>query len=211
MSVRKITNKGTKKVIGYFPSLKMHRLVWWESPLERDYIYLLEFDPDVLHYKEQPQRISYHRNGKERHYTPDFLVIRANKQIVEVKPEYQAAKEENIALFQAVAPLFHQEGYEFVVVTDTMIRTQPRLDNIKLLTKYARTSITPQHQIACHDFFASKDEVRLGGLIQFFAARGFEIQVVYALLYWGIIAIDLMKPIESSSIVYINSRRKEQS
>ena len=43
MSVRKIINKGNRKVIGRFPSLKLKRNVWWESQLERDYIYILEF------------------------------------------------------------------------------------------------------------------------------------------------------------------------
>ena len=48
VGARKITNRGTKKIIGKFPSLKMNTAIWWESQLERDYIYLLEIDPDVL-------------------------------------------------------------------------------------------------------------------------------------------------------------------
>jgi hypothetical protein len=56
---RKITNAGNRKVIGKFPSLKMNRVIWWESQLERDYIYLLEIDPEVLSYSEQPFTISY--------------------------------------------------------------------------------------------------------------------------------------------------------
>ena len=88
MAVRKISNKGTKKVIGKFASLKMKRVIWWESQLERDYIYLLEFDPDVASYDEQPLRIEYYLNGKKHRYTPDFLVRKGNKRIiVEVKQE----------------------------------------------------------------------------------------------------------------------------
>ncbi|MGQ4648881.1 hypothetical protein [Lyngbya aestuarii] len=56
---RKITNAGNRKVIGKFPSLKMNAVIWWESQLERDYIYLLEIDPEVLSYGEQPLTISY--------------------------------------------------------------------------------------------------------------------------------------------------------
>lgn len=204
MSVRKITNKGTKKVIGKFPSLKMNRTVRWESQLERDYIYLLEFDPDVLSYKEQPRTTSYHLDHKEHHYTPDFFVVRPGKQqIVEVKPEHQAAKEEYQALFRAVAAIYHQEGHEFIVATDTMIQVQPRLDNIKQLTKYARATINPQHQIACHEFLTERDEVTLDDIIQHFAARAFEPQVIYALLYRGILAVDLMQSISLESSVYM--------
>jgi hypothetical protein len=204
MPVRKISNKGTKKVIGKFPSLKIKRAVWWESQLEQDYIYLLEFDPDVTSYKEQPLTIFYNLNGKKRRYTPDFLVERsAKRQIIEVKPEEHVMKEENALLFKSVAPLFNQEGYEFLIATDTMIRLQPRLSNIKLLTKYARTPINPQHQIGCHEFFARKQEASLDELIHFFAAKHEGIQVVYSLLYHGVISVDLMQPIEPDSPVLL--------
>lgn len=59
---RKITNAGNRKVIGKFPSLKMNAVISWESQLERDYIYLLEIDPEVLSYGEQPFTISYTDN-----------------------------------------------------------------------------------------------------------------------------------------------------
>ena len=151
MAVRKITNKGCKKIIGKFPSLKLGRLIWWESQIERDYIYLLEFDPAVISYEEQPIRISYHLNGKERHYTPDFLVRQADRNlIVEVKQEKEALKEENQRLFNIVGAICARDDYEFIVVTDKMIRVQPRLDNIKLLTRYQRTPIHDSHyQIVC--------------------------------------------------------------
>ncbi len=66
MRVRKFTNRGsTTKVIGKFPSLKNGKPVWWESQLERDFLYLLEIDDDVVSYYEQPLRIPYRLNGKK--------------------------------------------------------------------------------------------------------------------------------------------------
>jgi hypothetical protein len=112
-------------------------------------------------------------------------------------------KEENALLFRSVAPLFNQKGYEFLIATDTMIRTQPRLSNIKLLTKYARTSVNPQHQIACHEFFVRKKEASLNEVIHFFAAKNEGAQVVYSLLYHGVLTIDLMQPIEPDSRVLL--------
>ena len=35
---RKISNTGTRKLIGKFPSLKTGRVIWYESLLERDYM-----------------------------------------------------------------------------------------------------------------------------------------------------------------------------
>jgi TnsA endonuclease N terminal len=199
---RKITNKGAKKVIGKFPSLKMGQIVWWESQLEQDYIFLLEFDPDVLYFKEQPLSILYELNGKGRRYTPDFLVERSNKrQLVEVKPEEHITKNENLLLFRAVTPIIRREGYEFLVASDRQIRVQPRLRNIKLLTKYARTPVAPQHQIYCQECLRQKKEVNLVEIVQFFAVRGESTQVVYSLIYRGLLTIDLMIPIGPDSLV----------
>jgi hypothetical protein len=198
MSVRKIPNKG-----GTFSSLKMGRSIWWESQVERDYIYLLEFDPAVIFYEEQPLRIYYYSDGKERHYTPDFLVKRTDKcLIIEVKSEDDAQKEENQRLFRIASAICARDNYEFVVVTDTMIRVQPRLYNIKLLTRYQRTSINdPYHQIVCQELFTKSNEVSLDEVMQFFASRNIGKQVIFSLLYWGVLAVDLMQPIRSESVV----------
>lgn len=205
MSTRKITNKGGKKVIGKFPSLKMRRLVWWESQIERDYIYLLEFDPAVISYEEQPLRISYHLNRKERYYTPDFLVERADKSlIIEVKPEEEVQKKENQRLFHIASAICARNNYEFVIVTDKMIRVQPRLNNIKLLTRYQRTPINdPHYQIICYELFAKNSEISLNEVMQFFASRSIDKQVVFSLLYWGVLAVDLMRPIGGGSVVHL--------
>ena len=71
MGVRRITNGG-RKVIGKFPSIKNGRMVWWESQIERDYLYLLEIDPDVVSYEEQPLKIRYYLDGEPHLYTPIF-------------------------------------------------------------------------------------------------------------------------------------------
>ena len=200
---RKITNCGqARKVIGKFPSLKMHRTIWWESQIERDYIYLLEFDHEVLSYREQPLRIRYVRDGKEHHYTPDFLVEYADvKHLIEVKPAREVAKEANQSLFRAVAPQCRQADYRFTVVTDEMIRVQPRLDTIKLLWRYARTPLTLQHHLICRQFMCQSRHASFGDLIRDFAERGIPSSVIYALLYHGVLTIDLMQPLNSDTVV----------
>lgn len=201
MGAREITNRGTKKNIGKFPSLKMGRIIWYESLLERDYIYLLEFDSDVVAYYEQPCRIHYIYQGKSHCYTPDLHVLKNDRRlIVEVKPEKKVYDEKNALLFLIASQICREQDYELVVVTDEMIRGQ-RLTNIKLLYKYARTQIFPQHQILCQKFFASAEEAALGEFIQFFASQNTELQVVYAFIYWGVIVVDLKQPISLNSIV----------
>jgi hypothetical protein len=196
MRVRDITNSGGKKLIGKFPSLKMGRIVWYESLLERDYFYLLEIDPDVISYQEQPGLIHYLLDGERHRYTPDLLVWRRDKkQIVEVKPKKRAEEEKFVRLFRIAGETCRKEGYEFVVATDEMIRLQPRLDGIKLLYRYARTPLLPQHQIGCHEFFVGRQEASLEEVTRFFASRGIDQQVVYALIYRGVLSVDLAEPL----------------
>lgn len=57
--VRRITNRGRDRVIGKFASLKMQQIIQWESQIERDCCYWLEFDRDVIAYRSQPLIISY--------------------------------------------------------------------------------------------------------------------------------------------------------
>src|ERR1700759_431623 len=156
MGVREISNRGSKKIIGKFPSYLMGMIVMWESKLERDFLYLLEFDPSVISYREQPMRLLYNFDGKLRRYTPDFLVERKHKkQIIEVKPKDKVFKGNNEQRFRIISRIFLSLGYEFKIVTDTHIRTQPRLYNIKLLWKYARTIIYPQQQIYCKELLSN--------------------------------------------------------
>jgi len=200
--VRRITNFG-RKVIGKFPSVKTGRPVWSESPLERDYIFLLEFDPDVVFYREQPLRLHYLLDGTVCTYTPDFLVERSSgaKQIVEVKPEKVALGEEYGRFSRAVASVCEKEGYEFLTATEKLIRTQPRLDNVKLLHRYARATILPQHLIECRRFFIECRKPSLGLLAEYLSAKGIAKQVAYALVHQGVVTADLNAPLTVASPV----------
>jgi hypothetical protein len=61
MPVRKVHNRG-ENIIGKFPSLKMKRMVSFESTIERDYLYLLDYEADITHFEEQPLTIESQRS-----------------------------------------------------------------------------------------------------------------------------------------------------
>ena len=205
MRIRKFTNRGsTTKVIGKFPSLKTGKTVWFESQLERDMIFLLEFDSDVVGYREQPLRIACSLDGKRHSYTPDFLVQRRlGQQIVEVKYEEDAEKPENVRLFDAVAPVCRETGYEFVVATERNIRAQPRLDNIKLLHRYSRTPVEARYIVRCHERLRRDSQTRLADLFACCEEGGVTRAVIYALIYHGELGVDLMQPLVADSLVSI--------
>jgi hypothetical protein len=189
---RRITN-GCRKNIGRFPSLKNGRAVWYESLLERDFIFLLEIDTDVAAYREQPTTIRFRAGDAIYTYTPDFLVVREKeRQIVEVKPAERLKERKYQVTFQHAREIFQRVGYEFLVLTENSIQKQPLLDNVKVLHKYSRTPISYADQVEAHKFFGRKKISTLSEITEYFASRGRGQQVVYALIYFGVIYADLV-------------------
>jgi hypothetical protein len=214
VSVRRPSNRGgVRKNIGKTPSLKAGRPVWWESLLERDYIVLLEFDPDVLTFVEQPFRVRYSFEGRVRHYTPDFLVERKNKwQVVEVKSKEKASSEA-FRLFRLSAEpeilkgarkfiaADDERACEFVVATEDKIRVQPRLENVKILRGYARTPFLPGHSVLCRRFLRENEGVSIADLVAALSDKGVTLPVAYSLIYHGILTIDFNSPFDPRSVV----------
>jgi hypothetical protein len=201
--VRRPSNRGgVRKNIGKTPSLKAKRNVWWESLLERDYILLLEIDPDVVTYREQPFRLRYTIDGRVRHYTPDFLVERKNKrQIVEVKPKVKSSTEAFRLFYLTVEPLIRKLGYEFIVADDEMIRVKPLLENVKILKAYARTPFLPGHALLCQKFLRENGSACIADLARAFSGKGLTLPIIYSLIYRSVLVVDLNLPLDPSSIV----------
>jgi hypothetical protein len=152
MPVRKVSNHG-RNVIGKFPSTKMGRMIAFESLLERDFIYLIEYDPSIEWFEEQPLSIEYIRDSKRLQYTPDFHLLEQGQHVlVECKPERFVKTEENLHKF-AVARVWCGEcGWEFRVMTDQQIRSGFRLQNVKLLAQYARQKVDAVMRSQIHTF-----------------------------------------------------------
>jgi len=128
--------------IGKFPSIKMKRMVGYQSLIERDFIYLLDFDPAVTTYSEQPLTIHYEAENKARRYTPDFAFTHSGRAyLVECKHHQFIKPDENGPKWVAARRWCTARGITFVVVTEAVIRAGYRLENVKLLTDYARYSI----------------------------------------------------------------------
>jgi len=204
MSVRKISNTGTRKVILKFASYKNKRTVWCESQLEGDYPYWLEFDRDVDGYEREPFRIYYFRDGKEHYYTPDFQVRRKNKtQIVEVKYEEEAETEECQRLFTIASDACDRMGYEFLVVTEKDIRIKPKLNNLKILYRYARVNFDSEMLYHVKDYFSVRDRLVLREAESHLAVYSITRPVLLSMVFHGFLYIDLMQPITKDSVLEI--------
>jgi hypothetical protein len=144
MAVRKVSGRGGN-MIGRFPSLKMRRMIAFESLIEQDYLYLLDFEPGVLAFSEQPFQIEYIWEEKKLCYTPDFHVIHEKgEEIIECKPQKLVDRDVNQRKFKAAQEWCRNRDLCFRIVTDEEIRAGNRLNNIKLLTRHARLRFSPE-------------------------------------------------------------------
>jgi hypothetical protein len=202
MRSRTPKNTGTLKNIGKFPSLKNGSIVWFESHLERDFIYLIEFDKTVIRFEEQPFKINYFLGGKRHYYTPDFLVERQNKkQVIEIKPQSKAEKDEFIYFSKVIANHLLKEGYEYHVITDSSIRLQPKLSNIQLLWRYARLPINTKHKILLYEVFSSSLSFSFSEICSFLDQAKEPKELIYALLFHGYLLTDIEKSINADSVI----------
>lgn len=152
MPVRKIP-KNYLSVTGAFASRKNGRMMGFESPLERDYMVLLEYDDHVESFEEQPVRIKVPaaKGRRKTPYVPDLLVHfkatgkRPRKPLLaEVKTRRDLVKHKDkyAPKFAAATALAKENGWEFRTVDDSEIRV-PRLPNLKFLREYHLISPDP--------------------------------------------------------------------
>ena len=189
---RKVITRSIRRVMGRFWSEKSDRTIRWESQLERDLVYLLEFSPSVLRYREQPETVLLSVGGVPRRYTPDFMVeMAAERVIIEVKPEKHAASPENAALFACAAEAFAKAGYRYQVLTEREIRVQPRLSTIALLLRYRRCPVSAAERAMVVQ--ALPDAPTFGALLAATASSGITRGTVLTLLSHHILIEETIK------------------
>lgn len=128
---------------GYFPSVKNGREMAFESPLERQFMLLLEFDPSIYRYTEQPVTIPYTKaeykgGAREPGYTPDLLIYYRQHHfteprwpdLVEVKPEkeFKKLEIENTDKYAAADQYARLQSWHFLKWSELLIHPR-RLAN----------------------------------------------------------------------------------
>ncbi len=136
---RKIISPSGGIVRGKFPSRKNGRMVHHEGLLELDAIYLFEASPQIVRYREQPTTLHYPDGAKLRRYTPDFelLLITGEIVVVEVKPTRSLEDEEVRHKFDCIEEHMRRSIRPFVILTDKIIRQEPRLSSLRWVCHHA--------------------------------------------------------------------------
>lgn len=142
MPIRKIP-KNYRNVTGVEACSKAVGEAQFESTLERDFLDILDFSPEVESFEVQPLKIEWRdEQGKPRSYTPDVLInfrpdIGRAPWLCEVK--YRADLKKN---WRDLHPklrrgirLARQNGWRFRLISEVEIRT-PYLSNVRFLTPF---------------------------------------------------------------------------
>lgn len=200
MLARNVVTRRGRRFRGYFPSLKLGRMVAWESLLERDAILLLEFSPGVLSYREQPEEERYSDGAAIRSYYPDFLLeLRSGSEArIEVKPAKKLDRPRVSAKLKHVASHYARQGKDFRVVTEQEIRREPLLGNLNVLQsvrRYRGADLPPKGLL---------QEVFSGGTLPFDdVARRIGRHQTLVLIAQGVLGCDLERSLAESNPVFL--------
>jgi hypothetical protein len=142
--VRKIP-KSYRNVTGIAAHVKASGEAMYESTLERDFLTMLEFSPDVESYTVQPVTLEWiDVKGKHRSYTPDTFVMFAKRNserkqslLCEIKyrQDLWANWDELRPKFKAAIRFAKAQGWRFQIVTENEIR-DTYFDNARFLLRY---------------------------------------------------------------------------
>lgn len=141
LPARKISNRnGLSKVVGLFSSKKMNMNIAWESQLERDFCYLIEFDKNIINFYPQPKTFIFNFDGSKIIYTPDFYIeyVDSTFEYIEIKFFNSLTNPKTAKRLQLLNQYFRVQNINYRIIFDDEIRIQPKLNNIKFLHKYSK-------------------------------------------------------------------------
>ncbi len=186
---------------GAIPSPKMGTMVYYRNRIKRDYIYLLDYDPEVLTYEEWPCTITYQLDGIEYTYTPDFSVARRQGKpgIVVCTRAVHVNEPQYIPKWTAIQLWCEKHGYEFHLVTEVaLLKYQQLLANLKSLAVHAHRAYPVQaYEYVLQTVMSSPRPLTVAEIVQRTSHIDARLTRAYLwhLLAVGVLATDLTKPL----------------
>jgi TnsA endonuclease N terminal/TnsA endonuclease C terminal len=219
MPVRMVP-KNYRSLTGLVPNPRTQSMTAFESSLERDFLLLLDFDPDVEFFEEQPVKIIYHDvKGRRRTYTPDVLVryrtdppqARHTKPLlceVKYRDDLRQHWAEYRPKFRAAQRYARQQGWRFHVVTERYVRT-PYLENVKFLRSYRTLPVNDSYRTQLLSTLATLEATNPASLLAaVFQDRWQQAQLLPIL--WQLVATrqigtDLEQPLTMQSCLWLQT------
>ena len=128
---RTVVSRSRARGSGRYPSWKMGRMVQWDSPNELNAFRLLDADPVVKAFHEQPLAIRFTLDGETHLHYPDLLVEWSNgrRELSEIKPEREAAHPQTLACTRFLESALPHVGFAYRLVVAEELKMGPRLSN----------------------------------------------------------------------------------
>ena len=208
-------------------SFRGEKTIWFESTLERDFLFKQEYNSNVIDVVEQPISIPYITElGNESVYTPDYLVQFSSAiyndidffpapLLIEIKPR-KKLKEDWVKLkpkFKAAHALASEKAWKFKIIDESRLYDQ-YWENINFLKRFRRSHV---------------DEVDQRVLIETLLKLGFStvnqlpayifkdeknvlkaIRQIWVLISKNILACDLYNPFTTETVIWVNDGSKAQ-
>ena len=154
---RRVISRSRAGHTGMFPSWKLRRMVHWESVHELNAFRLLDCDPDVTTFAEQPCVIKYQLDGESHIHYPDiFVESNGAKHLWEIKPDHEMCRSEVVRRSECLSRSLPQRGYTYRVVSASYLAMQPTLGNANLLLQHGRWPLSHlERELARRTFRAS--------------------------------------------------------
>lgn len=208
MLARKVVTRRGRRFRGYFPSRKLHRMVAWESLLERDAILLLEVSPGVVSFQEQPRVIQYFDGNALCDYYPDFEVALSDGSVfhLEVKTTSKLNAPTVTTKFAAIAAHYQEKGLGYRIVTEQELQREPLLSNaqeLAYLQGYTRRPLP--------SFYKLREDLGTGTIVFAKAEALLGRNMVLRLIASGMLACDLNQPLAGHTLLTIKEGERDDS
>lgn len=197
---RRVVSRSNMRPTGRFPSFRAKRSLCWDSVAELNWFRLLECDPGVVEYREQPCIVHYVLDSAEHRHFPDTLVrTSASRALWEVKTAADARRPEIAARTQLLAAHLPAHGYQYGVALAEDLRREPRLGNARFLLRHGRGHLSFEQREFCRRLFTSLNSLKWADVLTGTYAP-LTLNAACRLVLEGVLELNITEPFDSQDL-----------
>jgi hypothetical protein len=139
---REVVSRSNTRPTGKYPSFKMKRMLQWKTPHLLNAFRLLDANPAVWRFEEQPLVVHYELDGVEHDHYPDVKVeVDGEKELWDVATRTSALKPETARRSELLTKGLPAFGYRYRMVIAEDLAATSRLKNALTLLRHGRVDI----------------------------------------------------------------------
>jgi len=179
----------------------MKRMIQWESIHELNAFRILDANPEVRAFHEQPCEIRFILNGERRRHYPDILVeTYCAKEFWEIKPKAEAQKDKVVERSKLLTQTLPDLGYQYRVVHGEDLARSDRLRNVKLLLSQGRAEVPGAIREYIRQVVTSCGSVSMKKMLD--ASQGFlKREHLYSLILCGDLNVNIEQPFSDDMLL----------